>query len=290
MVYEVYLGDRAFSSWSLRAWLLFEQFDLPKRIHMTGLYSGKLARDLAALAPARLVPVVKTPDGQVIGESLAILETLAERHPEAGLWPADPAARAFARWITAEMHAGFAALRSDCPMQLLHRYDGFQPSQAVLGDLDRITELFTHARKNFAGSGPWLFGAYSAADAFYAPVAARIAGYGLPMNGVVAEYVQETLADPAFRRWRAEGLTIQYDPQPYALDLPTSPWPGPVPLAARPVQTGVPVNATCPYSGKAPTHLMEVSGKIIGFCNATCRDKSLHDPLAFAPLRALLAP
>ena len=120
MTYELYLGDRSFSSWSLRGWLLFEVFDLPVTVRMVGLYSGTMAQDLAPLAPARQVPTLVTPKGEVIGESLAIAETLAERHPDAGLWPEDPAARARARWLSAEMHAGFQALRAACPMQLLH--------------------------------------------------------------------------------------------------------------------------------------------------------------------------
>ena len=117
MTYDLFLGDRMYSSWSLRGWLSCAAFDLPVRTNFVGLYSGTMAADLAPLAPARLVPVLRTPDGCVIGESLAIAETLAERHPEAGLWPDTPAQRATARWLCAEMVAGFAALRGDCPMQ-----------------------------------------------------------------------------------------------------------------------------------------------------------------------------
>lgn len=227
MTYELYLGDRSFSSWSLRGWLLFEVFDLPVTVRMVGLYSGTMAQDLAPLAPARQVPTLVTPEGEVIGESLAIAETLAERHPDAGLWPEDPAARARARWLSAEMHAGFQALRAACPMQLLHQYVRFTHSDAVLADLARLEEIFASARDLFAGSGPWLCGRYSIADAFYAPLAARIAGYGLPVSAGLSDYVAQTLADPAFRRWRDLGLTVSYDPVPYALDLPTVPWPDP---------------------------------------------------------------
>lgn len=225
MTYDLYIGDQTFSSWSLRGWLMLEKFGLPFRTHMVGLYVGTMAEDLAPLAPARLVPVMTTPEGTVIGETLAMGETLAERHPDAGLWPTDPAARALARWLSAEMHAGFGALRGDCPMQLLHQYDGFTPSGAVLKDLARIEELWALARSRHGRDGPWLFGAYSLADVFYAPVAARIAGYGLPIGEVAAAYVAAHLSDPAFKAWRAEGLKISYDPVPYALDLPTRPWP-----------------------------------------------------------------
>ncbi|WP_136637009.1 glutathione S-transferase [Pseudooceanicola onchidii] len=225
MTYDLYIGDQTFSSWSMRGWLMFRNFDIPVTSHMVGLYSGTMAEDLAQLAPARLVPAMVTPDGVVVGETLAMGETLAERHPGAGLWPADPAARALARWLSAEMHAGFGALRGNCPMQLLHQYHGFEPSDAVKKDLARIDELWSLARARFGSEGPWLFGAYSLADVFYAPVAARIAGYGLPVGEVAQAYVDAHLADPAFREWRAEGLKTTYDPVPYALDLPTAPWP-----------------------------------------------------------------
>ena len=226
MTYELFLGDRTYSSWSLRGWLMFEKFGLPYRVHMVGLYDGTMARDMADMAPARLVPAMRTPEGDVVQDTLAIAETLAERHPGAGLWPADRAARALARGMAAEMHSGFAALRAECPMNLAHAYAGFEPSPAVRADLERVELLWSLARTRFGGEGPWLFGAYSVADAFYAPVAARIAGYGLPVDEPARAYVAAHLADPAFRRWRAEGLTRRYDPEPYAMDLAARPWPG----------------------------------------------------------------
>jgi len=225
MTYDLYIGDRTFSSWSLRGWLMFEKFSIPCRTHMAGLYSGTLKQDLAELAPARYVPAMRTPDGIAIGDTLAMAETLAERHPDAGLWPTDPAARALARWLVAEMHSGFMALRSECPMQLLHQYDGFAVSDAVQADLNRLQEIWSLARTRHGADGPWLFGSYTVADAFYAPVAARIAGFALPVDQTSAAYVTAHLQDPAFQKWRAEGLKTSYDPVPYALDLPTRDWP-----------------------------------------------------------------
>lgn len=234
MGYDLYIGDKAFSSWSLRGWLMFEAFGIAFDEHMVGLYSGTMAEDLAPLAPARLVPVMTTPEGWVVGETLAMAETLAERHPEAGLWPADPAARAMARWLVAEMHAGFGALRSACPMQLLKVYEGFEVTPAVRADLARIEDLWARARAAFGpgsqegGSqegGPWLFGRYSLADVFYAPVAARIAGYDLPVSAAARAYVDAHLAHPAFVKWRAAGLELSYDPEPYAMALGSRGWP-----------------------------------------------------------------
>ncbi|WP_417249574.1 glutathione S-transferase [Celeribacter sp.] len=224
MSYKLFIGDKAFSSWSLRGWLLFEKFNIEVDVKMVGLYDGTMAQDLASFAPARLVPTVVTPEGWVVGESSAIAETLAERHPEAGIWPADPEARTYARWLVGEMHAGFSALRSECPMQLLHVYEGFEVSEALKSDLTRLEELLTVAFSKYSSGGPWLFGDYSAADAFYAPVATRIAGYDLPVSERIAAYVRSHLEDDAFRAWRSDGLKVSYDPVPYALDLPTKSW------------------------------------------------------------------
>ncbi len=225
MTYDLFIGDQTFSSWSLRGWLMFEKFGIPYRTHMIGLYAGTMAEDLAPLAPARLVPVMRTPEGEVIGDTVAMAETLAERHPDAGLWPRDAAARARARWLVAEMHSGFTALRSDCPMQLLKVYEGFVPSETLRADLARLDTIWSSARARFGNDEPWLLGAYSLADVFYAPVAARIAGYGLEVGPAARAYVDAHLADPAFRAWREEGLKLAYDPEPYAMDLPSRPWP-----------------------------------------------------------------
>ncbi len=131
MTYQLYIGDRAFSSWSLRGWLMLEKFNLPYVAHLVGLYSGTMQADLAHLAPAKTVPVLQTAQGHVLTDSLAMAETLAEENPLAHFYPADAGARALARSIVAEMHSGFSALRGDCPMMLSFCWDGFDPSPAV---------------------------------------------------------------------------------------------------------------------------------------------------------------
>ncbi len=224
MTYDLYIGDRTFSSWSLRGWLMMEKFNIPHRTHLVGLYGGTMAQELSPVAPARLVPVMKTPDGTVVGESMAMAETLAEAHPEAGMWPKAASARATARWLCAEMASGFSALRGACPMQLQHVNTGFQVTEAVQADLDRIETMWAHAAQ-FGKDGPWLFGAYSLADAFYAPVCARIIGYDLPVSDSARSYCITTISDAAFKAWRAEGLNVTYDPFPYDIGVPTAPWP-----------------------------------------------------------------
>jgi glutathione S-transferase len=161
------------------------------------------------------------------------------------------------------------------------------PSEAVLADLARIEEIWAHARSVAPADGPWLFGSYSVADAFFAPVAARIATYGLPVGAEAARYVAAHLADPAFRRFRAMGLVRGADLPWYAKDNARGPWPGPAPRAPR-VAEGPSVNAACPYSGKPVSHFLEMEDRIWGFCNAFCRDKTIADPEAWPAFMALV--
>ncbi len=236
MAYELVLGDRAYSSWSLRAWLLFERYGIPADVRFVRLGNGRVAEQLAAHPPARSVPTLVADDGAVICDSLAIAEELATRHPDAGIWPDSPRARAMSRSLAAEMHSGFAALREGCPMNLRCAYRDYAPPEDVLNDLARIESIWAHALD--ASGGPWLCGGYSVADAFFAPVAARIAGYGLPVGPGSRAYVEAHLADPAFRRWRAMGLVDGPDLPRFARDLARCPWPGPVPLPAVQAESG----------------------------------------------------
>ncbi len=289
MTYDLFIGDRSFSSWSLRGWLMFEKFNIPVNTTCLGLYSGTLQQDLAPLTPARFVPTMRLPDGTVVGDTLAMAETLHERHPDAGMWPAAPAARALARWMVAEMHSGFTALRSDCPMQLLGVVTDCTITPEVRADLNRLETLWDIARSKYGDSGPWLFGTYSLADVFFAPVAARIAGFALPVSDAAQRYVAQHLSDPAFRRWRALGLTVSYDPLPYIAGRPLAPWPGPKPRAATPSE-GPSRNEKCPYSGKPTTHYLSLDDEIWGFCNQTCRDKTLNDPEAWPAFMTMIDP
>ncbi|MES0863857.1 glutathione S-transferase [Ruegeria sp. SCPT10] len=287
MTYDLFIGDRLFSSWSLRGWLMLEKFGLPYRNHMIGLYSGTMAQDMQTLAPARLVPALRMPDGTVVGESLAMAETLAERHPDAGLWPKDAAARATARWLCAEMTAGFSALRENCPMQLKHAWQDFNPSQDTLADLARVETLWAHARQiSGAADGP-LFGTYSLADVFYTPVAARIVGYGLPVSAANLDYCHFLLGETSVRQWRAMGLTVEYDPFPYNHGSVSSPWPIGGVSTAKAVETGPSLNARCPYSEEPATDFLELDGQCWGFCNAFCRDKTAADPEAWPKFIAM---
>ena len=287
MTYDLVIGDRAYSSWSLRGWLLFDAFGLPVKLHTARLYTDELPTLLKQFHPGKTAPTMRTPDGVVVPETIAIAEELASRHPEAGIWPADPKARAVARVLAAEMHAGFGALRSHCPMNLRVSYEDCAPPQAVLADLARLEVIWDWARAE-TGAQVWLAGDYSAADAFFAPVATRIATYNLPVSDRAMAYVQAHLAHPSFRRWRAMGLVDGADQEFYRRPYPLRPRPGPVPMAARAVEGTEAENAACPYSGKPVTHVLEMQGRRFGFCNAFCRDKTVADPEAWTAFMALL--
>lgn len=280
MKYELAIADKTYSSWSLRGWLLFERFNIPFKQHTARMYLPEFHEMLAPFKPARLVPAMKF-DGVVVQETIAIAETLAEQNPDKNMWPADPAARAMARSVTAEMHASFGALRTDCTMNLRRHYPDFKPSDAVLADSKRMMDLWAMCRAQFGQDGPWLFGKYSIADAFYAPAATRFATYNLPRSDTADAYIAAHLADPAFRRWRAMGLAQNYIQNGYDKDLPEGAWPGPVPLPAHACDAGLSENETCPYSGKPVTDFLELDGRIFGFCNSFCRDKTVADAAAW---------
>jgi glutathione S-transferase len=258
MSYHLIIGDYAYSSWSLRGWLFFERFGIPRTETVITFLNEKVSDQLAAYFPAKTVPTLVTPEGVAIGESLAMAEELASRHPEAGLWPSDPKARAIARALASEMHAGFMALRGFCPMHLRVAYRDVPVPEDVTADLRRLEAIWDHARAQTQPDGPWLCGAYSIADAMFAPVATRIATYGLAVSPSAQAYVDAHLADPAFRRWRALGLTRGPDLPWYARDYPQVAWPGPTPLAAQAVDHGPSVNQTCPYSGKPVAHFLKL--------------------------------
>ncbi|MBV1866191.1 MAG: glutathione S-transferase [Rhodobacteraceae bacterium] len=286
MKYDLAISDKTYSSWSLRGWLLFAKFNIPVTCHSAKMYHEEFAQMLSSFQPARLVPAMKF-DGIVVTDTLAMAETLAEQNPDANMWPADAAARALARSLCAEMHAGFGAMRNDCPMNLRRYYPDFQPTKDVQADAKRAEYLWGLARSEFRASGPWLFGDYSIADVFYAPLATRFATYNLPRNPLSDAYIHAHLADEKFRQWRAMGFAQNYSQPGYDKDLPSGDWPGPTPITAKAVETGPAENANCPYSGKKVTDFLEVDGRVFGMCNPFCRNKTLADPTAWPEFLAI---
>jgi glutathione S-transferase len=289
MAYTLAIADRTYSSWSLRGWLLFAAFDIPFTERSAQMLTPGFAEMLADFGLAKTVPALLVDEAYAVTDSLAILETLAELEPSAGHYPSDPADRAMARNLVSEMHSGFMALRGACPMNVAHAWDGYTPDDAVKIDLERLETLWAAARAP-GRDGPWLFGRYSGADAFFAPVAARIAGYGLPVGPAAMAYVNAHLAHGPFRRWRAMGIAQNRVMDRYVLPYTKAPWPGPSALPAGPVTALTPINANCPYSGKPVREdsLARINGTVIGYCNPFCRDKSVADPEAWPQTMALL--
>jgi len=201
---ELYIGNKNYSSWSLRAWLLLKHLDLPFTEHMASVAGRDYNPALRPVSGNARVPCLHD-GGFQVWESIAIAEYLAERHPE--LWPADRHARARARSVAAEMHAGFANLRKAMPMNLKFRLKGKPAEEAVQREIDRVVEIWTEARTRFAApEGPYLFGRFSAADAMYAPVVYRFEVYNVALPAVAAAYRDTMLAHPAMREWHAAAL------------------------------------------------------------------------------------
>jgi glutathione S-transferase len=186
------IGNKNYSSWSLRAWLAMKMLGLPFEEKRIALYTPQAKAEILRHSPAGKVPILV--DGpNVVWDSLAILEYLAERH--AGLWPADPAARARARSLAAEMHSGFPSLRTHMSMNVRRRYPGKGRTPEVLAEIARIQAIFA------AAQGPFLFGAFGAADAMYAPVVLRLRTY--EVEAQKRAYTDAVLALPAMREWIA---------------------------------------------------------------------------------------
>ncbi len=207
MNYVLHVADTAYSSWSLRGWLALHAFGLPFEHRLHRLYEPDMDAFRAAHEPARTVPALGWREGGedvFVWDSLAIVETLAERHRDAGHWPEPPAARAAARALAAEMHSGFRDLRVAAPMNT-HRRDRpaqTPPSDGVRADLARLEALWGWARGRWGAGGPYLFGAaFTAADAFFAPVAYRVTGYALPVAGPARAYAEALQAHPSVAAW-----------------------------------------------------------------------------------------
>lgn len=209
---KLVIGNKNYSSWSMRPWVLAKGLGIPfEEVKLRFDFSpgSPFYQALAQHTPAGKVPVLVEDDGFAVWDTLAIAEYLAERHPEAGVWPRDARQRARARSLCAEMHSGFGQLRSHCPMNIEAPLQA-KGAELIAGqpglrkDLDRVCQLLQDALAQ--SGGPFLFGDFCAADAFYAPVAMRIRGYGLPVPAAVAAYVDRLAAAPGVREWISDAL------------------------------------------------------------------------------------
>jgi glutathione S-transferase len=194
------VATKNYSSWSLRPYLALAHTGQPFREVVVQLGQPDTAANIAKHSPSGRVPALVHGE-LVIWDSLAICEYLAELFPRARLWPQDATARAVARSVTAEMHSSFAALRNHMPMNLRARRPGEGRAPGVAEDISRITQLWRECRERHGQGGPFLFGAFSIADAFYAPVVTRFVTYGVELDAVCGAYRDAVLALPAMRAW-----------------------------------------------------------------------------------------
>ena len=219
---KLIIGNKAYSSWSLRGWLAARQSGLPFEEVVVPLYDEEWDRRRQGdeFAPSSgKVPILWDGDA-VVWDSLAIIEYLAEKSDPRLFWPQDDAARAMARSMAAEMHSGFAALRRKHSMNIRQVYPPARPDEDVLADLTRIMELWAQARARWGGEGEFLFGAFGAADIMFAPVVTRIVTYSLPAPRFALAYMQALLSHPFLQDWiaaaQAEDWVIEKFEQPAA--------------------------------------------------------------------------
>lgn len=207
---RLYIGTKAFSSWSLRPWLALKQAGILFEEVVIALRQPSTKSSIGKVSPSGKVPCLV--DGPVqIWDSLAICEYLAERHPEAGLWPTDRAARAFGRSISAEMHSGFAKLRQSLPMDFGKRLAAPEIGPELEADIARIVAIWAQARATYGSAGPFLLGRFSIADAMFAPVCSRFTTYGIDLGrfgdtGTAEAYRAHMMALPAMTTWGREAL------------------------------------------------------------------------------------
>jgi glutathione S-transferase len=204
MALKLILGNKNYSSWSLRPWIAMRHTGMTFEEEVIPLYEPGSSEKVRRYSPAGKVPILLDGD-MAIWESLAILEHLAEKFPKAALWPADEKARAHGRAISAEMHAGFSALRRHCPMNMRRRRRKLALTPEVAEDVRRIEAIWTECRDRFGDAGPFLLGPFSIADAMYAPVVSRFFSYDIGVAAAAEAYMATMMSLPAWKEWEAAG-------------------------------------------------------------------------------------
>ncbi|MBP9853781.1 MAG: glutathione S-transferase family protein [Candidatus Omnitrophica bacterium] len=207
MANKIYLviGNKNYSSWSMRPWILLKYFKIPFQEIFIQLYEGNYKEQLLKYSPSGKVPALV--HGSLhVSESLAICEYIADLYPKKTIWPSKKGDRAWARSISAEMHAGFIKIRRGMPMNIRGSYPGKGRTPEVDMDIKRIVEIWTECRKTFKKKGPFLFGHFTVADAMFLPVVTRFRTYGVETSGLAAEYVQTMLNLPEFKEWEKAGI------------------------------------------------------------------------------------
>lgn len=206
MSLTLFIGNKNYSSWSMRPWMALKAANIPFEEFFIPLYTDAADKQ-RILSVTRSGKVPALADGDVtVWDSLAIIEYLAERFPDANLWPEDRAIRAQARSISAEMHSGFMPLRNECGMNIHRPIASKKLSDDAMANVARIQQIWTDCRARYGGEGPYLFGRFTAADAMYAPVIHRFRTYDIPVTAPVRDYMTAMLENPAFQKWTEDAL------------------------------------------------------------------------------------
>jgi len=199
---KLIIGNKNYSSWSLRSWLLLEEAGIDFDEHRVVLDTSTSAKEIAVFSDARRVPILQIGD-LTVWDTLAIAETVAERWPDKQLWPADPDERAFARSISAEMHSGFPHLRECMPMNCRAMGRKVHIPDELGDDIDRVIDIWAECHRRYGDSGGWLFGNFSIADAMFAPVVLRMRTYGINLPESAGFYPHRLLESEAMQEWLA---------------------------------------------------------------------------------------
>jgi glutathione S-transferase len=219
MALTLVIGNKNYSSWSFRPWIAMKVAGIPFTEEVISLDAEDFKARVTRISGSGKVPALL--DGDVrVWETLAILDYLAETFPQAGLWPAERAARALARAIAAEMHAGFTVLRRECAMNMWRPVMARELTPQALADVSRIEAIWTDCRTRFGAGGPFLFGSFGAADAMYAPVVSRFHTYAIKVSAVTRAYMEAVMGLPAWQEWRAAALR-----EPWVLAKDEVDWP-----------------------------------------------------------------
>ena len=198
------IGNKNYSSWSLRPWILMKHFQVNFKEKRIALFTDNTTDELTAYDSDLKVPILQD-DDLVVWDSFSILEYISEQYLEGRGWPADKNARSIARSISSEMHSSYSNIRNELPMNCRKKFENIQLSQDATREVQRIKELWRKCRTEYGSKGEWLFGEYSIADAMFSPIALRFDGYNIRLGGVEANYIKSVLGHPAIVEWVEAG-------------------------------------------------------------------------------------
>ncbi|QBR70000.1 glutathione S-transferase [Beijerinckiaceae bacterium] len=208
------IANKTYSSWSFRPWILMRHFGIPFEEVVIPLAQETTRAEISRFSPSGKCPALR--DGEIlVWDSLAIIEYVAELNPQLAIWPSERAARAQARSLSAEMHSGFAAMRSLLPMNMRRPVHKCALSPEASADISRIEQAFAQARKQFGQAGPFLFGQFSAADAMFAPIVNRLHVYDVEVTPVTKDYMEAMSVLPAYQDWRAQAQAEAWSIEKY---------------------------------------------------------------------------